>query len=188
MLLVKKSISIPVVTILAYLSEVYINLFFGKEYLAGAIVLKIFVIGIIFYSFAQLNNMILSGIGKPKLPAKIIGISAVANIIINLILIPKYGIIGAALGTSISYVVAFVMTIKHMKQILKLKFPIIALIKVIFCCSILIVTIDILRKMINTNPFIELSIVLFAGGITYLILILFSKVIEIDDLFKIIKS
>jgi O-antigen/teichoic acid export membrane protein len=50
----------------------------------------------------------LNGRGKPELNIYVSFVSLVLNVVLNIIWIPRYGIIGAAYATSISYTFAFV--------------------------------------------------------------------------------
>jgi len=53
----------------------------------------------------------LAGRGKPMLNTYITGFSVVLNIILNILMIPRFGILGAALATAISYSTAFIIMV-----------------------------------------------------------------------------
>jgi O-antigen/teichoic acid export membrane protein len=79
---------------------------FGAEFVVGYSALLILLIGAIASSFAGPVGYMLTMAGEQILAAFIIFGTAILNIVMNLILIPKYGIIGAAIATSISTVVS----------------------------------------------------------------------------------
>ncbi len=101
---------IPPAIILLIFSKKFISLFFGLEYASGYFAMQILMIGMLFYVVAGINNSVISGLGKPKTVAKIILFAAIINTIINFILIPKYGIGGAAFSTTLSYIIVFVLS------------------------------------------------------------------------------
>ena len=47
-----------------------------------------------------------TGIGRPDIALKIVSISATTNVVLNFLLIPTYGIVGAAVATTVSLFVA----------------------------------------------------------------------------------
>lgn len=96
------AIAIPI-TIICWLgAEPIIRLVYGKEYLSAAVVMKVisFVIVIRFFTYASAESI--TAINKQKIRAAIEGITAVLNVVLNLILIPKYSYTGSAIATLIS--------------------------------------------------------------------------------------
>ena len=79
-------------------------LFFGKEYLSGQKSLLILMIGQFFSSMAGSVGYILQMTGRQSIFQNIILISTFINIILNFILIPRYGLIGAAFASMVSII------------------------------------------------------------------------------------
>ena len=82
-----------------------IILFFGKSYsFAYSIVLWLLVgvIGMVFYKMIYAYNLIN---GKKHLNLVLLAWAAITNIILNVLLIPLYGITGAAIASSVSYLI-----------------------------------------------------------------------------------
>ena len=76
--------------------------FFGPEYVAGYPVLVVLIMGhLVLWSFASLSE-VLSMTGHEKATAMVFGCSAVLNLVLNAILIPEFGLIGAAAATATS--------------------------------------------------------------------------------------
>jgi len=82
---------------------------YDATYLPAAMPLKIVIwsIGIVFLNLPMI--MFLSSIERQKQATMIIGISALSNILLNLVLIPKYGMVGAAITTVISQVIILIL-------------------------------------------------------------------------------
>ena len=81
----------------------FIPLIFGKEYTASVVPLMILVFYLILFSYSIFLSSFLDYQGKANKRAVNLIITIALNIILNLMLIPRYGATGAAIGTSISY-------------------------------------------------------------------------------------
>jgi polysaccharide transporter, PST family len=95
------SISIALLMMLS--SGYIINILYGKEYAQGASVLSVHIwAGVfVFLGVASSKYLIAENLTKISFFRTILG--AISNVILNIILIPLYGIIGAAYATLISY-------------------------------------------------------------------------------------
>ncbi|MEZ8281652.1 flippase [Vibrio splendidus] len=97
-------IGIPFLLILCVFGEEVIILLFGKEYIPSVIIILILSVGQVFNVIFGSVNLILNMIGKEKEAMKIITCTLFINLILLLVLVPKYHEVGAALSTSISMV------------------------------------------------------------------------------------
>ena len=79
-------------------------LIFGAEFIPGRTALAILVVGSIFTSFTGAVGILLNMTGHQNDTAIAVGISAVLNIILNSVLIPIWGINGAATATTTSLI------------------------------------------------------------------------------------
>jgi O-antigen/teichoic acid export membrane protein len=86
-----------------FLSPFFIPLIFGLEYANSVLPLQILCIYLFFYATSIILSSFLDYTGKAKIRAYNICITIVLNIVLNVILIPKYGAVGAAIATTISY-------------------------------------------------------------------------------------
>jgi len=91
--------------LLVFFGKTIIILLFKKEFLLAYSPLLILLIGYIIYSPIHSVDCALPSIGKMNLMYKISMLSAIFNVIFSIVLIPKYGILGAALSTSISLII-----------------------------------------------------------------------------------
>ena len=96
-------IFIPIIVIILLFSGYFIPLIYGYKYSNAVIPLKILTVYLFLFTNSIFLNSFLDYNGLAKKRAINILILIVVNIILNLILIPKYGAIGAAIATSISY-------------------------------------------------------------------------------------
>jgi len=86
---------------LAFSEQLILHLF-GNAYLGAVEPFRILLIGTFFFGFYTLNSSIFQGMGMPGLPMRILLFAALLDLALNLLLIPPYGIEGAAIATSVS--------------------------------------------------------------------------------------
>lgn len=63
-----------------------------------------------------------AGRGKPGINAIISAFAFIVTLVLDILLIPWWGIIGAAIATSISYITSMVVSIVYFNSIVKLNF------------------------------------------------------------------
>lgn len=96
-------LSLPVFIILLFFSK-YVMWLYGKEFMQGAICLSVLTIGQVVNTICGPVAQLLNGTGHHKQFRNISFIGALINITANFILIPKFGILGAAAANSISMI------------------------------------------------------------------------------------
>jgi stage V sporulation protein B len=94
--------AIPLMVGLYFIAPWMLSTLFGQAYLAGTTAFRILIVGSFFISIHIVLAGSFQGIGWPSIPMYVIMLAAIVNLILNLKLIPLYGIEGAALATSIS--------------------------------------------------------------------------------------
>jgi O-antigen/teichoic acid export membrane protein len=104
-------IVLGIAIVLALTLDWIVNLVFGPEYAPTADVLRWLLPGIVAYSCVMVLSPDLSARGRPDLNGWAAAVSLAVNIACNLLLIPLYGITGAALATTIAYAMTAAITI-----------------------------------------------------------------------------
>lgn len=90
----------PIFALLTIAPESTLGTFFGSEYRAGGLALIILSIGYFISRLVGLSGSMLVASGATRAMMYISVATAGLNIILNLLLIPQYGILGAALATA----------------------------------------------------------------------------------------
>ncbi|PSP92871.1 flippase [Halobacteriales archaeon QS_4_62_28] len=80
-----------------------IELIFGAKYHGAGPVLQIFSIFVVFRALDTTTSDALDFLGRARSRAIAKGGSAVCNVVLNLLLIPRFGVIGAAVATVLTY-------------------------------------------------------------------------------------
>jgi O-antigen/teichoic acid export membrane protein len=113
--------------------------------------------------------------------------AAIFNFIANLILIPMLGIIGAAITTSLSYLIIMVIGLINIRKFIRISFPIKIWAKSFIAGLIFTFIIWLLKGLLVFNVWLETAIVLMISGIVYIILLFLLKAIniaELEDLYR----
>lgn len=96
----------------------YLLLVFGSEFVLGAAAMNILIGGQIFNALTGPVGLVLNMSGHQNLTAIATGVSALLNVILNAILIPQWGIVGAATATTCSIITINIIKVFMMQKTL----------------------------------------------------------------------
>ncbi|MCK4830352.1 flippase, partial [bacterium] len=102
--------------ILAIFGKFLITVFFTEEFLPAYIPMLILLIGYSICAPVGSVGSTLSSIGKVNIVFKMTALCASINTILNLVLIPSFGLIGAASATSISQIITLLIHLSFIKK------------------------------------------------------------------------
>lgn len=94
--------------ILIYVNEFVIELIFGSEFYDSSLIIIYLVPGIILAACSRVISNDLAARGRPELNLYTSILTVSINILGNIILIPLYGVVGAATATSFAYIINFI--------------------------------------------------------------------------------
>lgn len=94
---------VPVVLIAIFAAPL-LHLIFGAAFVSADGAMAVLVLGKLAYATIGFAGLALSMLGRPGMAATITAITVLLNVMLNLILIPHFGIVGAAIATSTSAV------------------------------------------------------------------------------------
>ncbi|AVB77128.1 flippase [Methanococcus maripaludis] len=171
----------PITVLTAYFPEVIVNLFFNTQYLPAADAIRILSLGTIFFTLNSIGFNVLNGIGKSLLSTKIIYFGAIFNLIFNILLIPKFGIVGASATTVLGYLLMWILQARYLGDFINYsnmlkKWLITTLLGVFSLIPLIFVT-----KIIN-NIILQLSVGMAVYLGVYALGIILFKIIEIEKL------
>jgi len=178
---------LPMAILMAYFPEVIINLFFNPQYLSAVPAIRILSLGTIFLTLNNIGFTVLNGIGKPMLSTKILYFGAIFNLVFNILLIPKLGIVGASLTTVFGYLLMWVLQAWYLSRFLNYSFLIKKWILAVLIGIFSLIPLVLITKIIN-----NIILQLIVGGVVYfgiyLVGILGLKIIDIKEIFSVIKN
>lgn len=163
-------ISIPLVVGIYLVGDDLLGLLASNKYQIDAKLISLISAGIIFDGMTVFFAAGLYIAKKAFRISLIIGISALVNIIINLLLVPNIGLIGAAVATLASYVFLGTTMLLSTRKILSFPFPLQDTIKYVIFSVIMYLA--VIRIEIS-NSIISIATKAVVGMLLYFILIFF---------------
>jgi len=100
-------ISFPIVICGIIISKDIINITFGEKFQNSVDALQILLVGIVFVFQIRLFHIILNSVDKQKVVMYIGFVGLIVNVLLNFLLIPRYGFRGAAATTVMSELIVF---------------------------------------------------------------------------------
>lgn len=113
------SLTLPFLILLIIFPD-YIMRVFGETFVSGALALAIIGVGRFFDTVVGASGLMIMMVGKPKINTINSLIILVMKIILNIILIPKYGLIGAAISAALTIALIDIFRVCEVYYILKI--------------------------------------------------------------------
>ena len=178
---------VPVILVFISFPDIVLTILFGAEYIPASGALQILSIGVLFFSLGMLFTITLQGIGRPDLNAKLIGLAAIVNIILNIVLVPNHGIIGAASSSAIAYFVYILLAHMYLlrelgKKNIVFRLPYATMAKTLCGGGATLVLIFFLKGYLSLSPIAELVIVGIVSLTFYIAWLLLTKCVKSDDI------
>ncbi len=174
-------VNLPIFLLIFIFPGSFLNLLFGSEYIVASTALKILVVGFFAFSLFQISINLLSSLGKSKtLLYNILGVCTF-NLVLNIFLVPKFGLEGAAFSTSLSFILLGTLAVIQSYKISAI-IPLRRKMLLVFLSSLFpLILILLLRKIIPlTNATIILLLSLFF--LVYLLCLFLTKSFDKNDL------
>jgi len=165
------------------LASQFVVVYYGRSYVQSALPIQILLIGTIGFSVSRIYDPILIASESLKLSFICSGSALVLNVFLNLFLIPKYGIVGAAIGTSTAYATILISKIfvtKKYLQIDLIKFM--PRIRLISLTIIYFIILYLLKMLIPAEPVIQLILIAIIGFCSFAFIVLKLGLIDNGEL------
>ena len=175
-------LSLPMAAFMLLFPMQIIDVMFGAEYSAAAYPMYFLVTSFFIASFMRANNEILQGIRRTKLIFFNTVFSGVLNIILNAIMIPLYGLPGAAAATMIAVITFNVMAFLEIYILLRIHPYSFDFIKSLFAAAIAAVLFALPVYYLGIPlGLIEVIAIALAFEIVYLFLLLVFRCFREED-------
>lgn len=172
--------SLPICIYIIFRANEIINLIYGNEYQKSILSLQVLIISVIFMFQSNLGETVLASINRWRFVIYAASIGVITNIVLNLLLIPEYGYIGAGIATVITeflyfyFIYHFLIKAGHRIGIAKILF------KPLLVSLILAISLYITRHL-------GLLIITLISGIIYISGIILTGALDKDEL-RLIKT
>lgn len=158
-------ISLPIAVGVCLIADLAIVTIFGSQYSSSVIALQILVWVVVFHFMFLISGTTLGAIDRQTLTVVSLLIGVLLNISLNLVLIPLYSYVGAAIATVLTELALFVQYRYYLKKnginIRFLKF----VKKPIFAAIVMGIIVFLLKKTFSFLPAIQLLLILIPIGV-----------------------
>jgi len=160
---------IPAVFGLIVVGDEVLSTFFNPEFTtAGAAIIVLMMYRLV-QSINRVIDKSLHAIDKPRLGAIASIIGMMSNIILNVILIPRYGLVGAAVATSGAFALKLGLQIQFLSRFVHIRFPFRQVGWCAFAATIMFIVISTLKPLVPTDSVMWLLLLIVCAGIIYII-------------------
>ena len=175
-------LAIPVTAGGIILSETLLFFLYGAAFVAGAPILIVLLFVQIANIFMYLQTMCLNAMDRPKISFSITVVSAILNIILNILLIPPFGIAGAAGASLVTMILNAVLAYAMLKSSIHIRVDLRSLLNLIVSALIMSGFILAYKYMLPVRDFLGLGIIVTLGAIIYFCAVLATDRIIRNDL------
>ncbi len=176
--------TLPFFFIVFLFPDAVLKIIFGSPYVGASISLRILAIGGLVQVVTGPNALTLVVIGKTKLNMIDDLIGAIANVFLNLFLIPTMGIIGAAIASTASLSIINVLKSTQIYRMYKINPFTFNFVKPLLASTLLVyIVYTLTESLINTSITVWILILLFAFfSVLYGACLLFTKSFDKEDI------
>ena len=177
--------TLPLFFILFLFPDIILNLLFGSRYIGASVALQILAFGFFINICLGFTYNTLLVLGKSKFLMCTFAIGAIINIILNMVLIPQMGIIGASIASAFSLIVVKILNMTKLYRFFKVH-PFVKNYLKITVLSVMFLFIFYILKNLVIMSF-WMSLVLFLLFlVTYALSVLFTKSFEEEDIMMLL--
>jgi O-antigen/teichoic acid export membrane protein len=176
------SLTLPVFLVMALFPEASIHLLFGQEYVAAAEPLRILAIGFIINNLLGPNGETLLALGRPNFILWSTVAAAVLNVILNILLIPSMGMVGAAIASLVALAAANLLRLPIIYSLVKAQ----PFSKNLFKPMVISIALAALVQIIASHFFavtfwmVPVIVLLFYG--IYMLAMIFTRSLDKEDI------
>ncbi|MBI5046113.1 polysaccharide biosynthesis C-terminal domain-containing protein, partial [Candidatus Micrarchaeota archaeon] len=116
-------LTLPAAAVMITFSQEILTIFYTSTYRSGALTMGIFTLGMVVLSIGYVTSLAIIAVRKIRIELYITVASAVINFILNLLLIPYFGMEGAALAGLIGFVITTMMLNEYGMRLFTFKLP-----------------------------------------------------------------
>ena len=173
--------TLPIFFVLFLFPDVVLNLLFGSRYIGAAVALQILAFGFFINISLGFTGNTLLVLGKSNFLMRTFVISAIINIILNMVLIPPMGIIGASIASAFSLIVAKILNMIKIYRFFEVHPFAKNYLKLVGLLVVFLVVFYILRNLVVMSLWMFMALFLLFL-VSYSLSVLFTKSFDEEDI------
>jgi len=172
---------LPVLVLIAF-PETVISLLFTQKFLPAAGILRIMAIVPVFYVPWLYLGSVLGGIGKPGKASMAVAAVAALKVLLDFLLVPMYGMKGAAVSTVACYLGGFIIVLLEVRREVSIQVPWSPIVKSLLGAGLALLLIGLLKAQLTLPLLWKTVCVLGPALVFYVFWEMVAGVLSIDDL------
>ncbi len=124
---------VPCILFICVYSDTIFSFMVSAKYRSGTALVPYVSLSVLVAGIIYKYKLGIMAMEKTKSLMYIVICAGIFNVLLNVTLVPFYGLIGAAVGTLIAYIIYLSMIIIAANRIFPWRFPIVSLFKIVFC-------------------------------------------------------
>ena len=148
--------------------------------------MRILSLVVFFYSLSVIISSFIAARGDTRKISIIILAAAISNFFLNLAFIPKFGMMGAAVASLMSYILEYYLFSREARK-MELPMNYMLLLKFLVMGILFSGVVYVLKKIIVANPYVEMIIVISVSLVIYIYLSIKSGALSRNEI-SIIKE
>ncbi|MBT4022239.1 oligosaccharide flippase family protein [archaeon] len=181
-------VCMPLALSIIIFSPQILKLIYTEKFLPAVPLLQLYAVYFLLYNFGEIIRHTFLSIGRPKISRNLTMVSLIVNIILNVILIPKIGLIGVAFADIFAAIITAVYGSIIFSKMTSLRIPFYRLGKIFVISIIFSILTFFLNNYLLFNEYTNLILSLFLSGSVYLFLVFFFKIVKIKDILNLIRT
>lgn len=177
---------VPAIVGISVLRDHILNMLSTKDYYEGAKIIPFVVLGLFFFGLYQRFGAGLSFYKKTYQSMICVIASGLLNLVLNFLLIPQYGYLGAAITTLVSYAFLLILIIFVSRRFFVWEFPFKTLGRVVFASAIMGIFVYYIGNSLTSSNVLNLILAICSGMFIYFILLFLLKEIELIEAKKLL--
>ncbi|MBJ8006833.1 polysaccharide biosynthesis C-terminal domain-containing protein [Bacillus cereus] len=164
-------ISIPLLVFVTVFHREMTGLFLGEEFREGSIIIPVLFLSLIFWNLGMYGHKGYEIKEKTKIMLSFVVVSAIVNICLNYLLIPKYKYMGAAVATLISMAIYPLLVRIFSSRYIKWEINKLSTCRVVISAIITGLIVNSIKDMVFNNQFLQIAFGGCVGLVIYIILL-----------------
>lgn len=153
------------------LSREILGIAFGPEYVLAAVALVALMANNLSSGFYRIVARTLQALDRPDMDARSVVASLALNVVFNLALVPRFGLLGAAVGTSTASLLGNLLALEYLDRLLDVRFRWAVLAWCVVAAAVMAVLVGAVRDAVGVETAAELLAVVAVGVVTYVSLL-----------------
>ncbi|MFB6185687.1 MAG: polysaccharide biosynthesis C-terminal domain-containing protein, partial [Halobacteriaceae archaeon] len=153
------------------LSKDILRVLFGPEFVSAWLALIILTADKIFQSVLVISGKVLMAMNRPDLDAYATIAAIAINLILNIVLIWQFGIVGAAVATTVSFATNTLIQVYYLNHFLTISFPTKEVVWSIVASTIMGISVFYIQSIVAISSLFQLVSIILSGVVIYIIII-----------------